>query len=31
MARPKTRTQSCDRNDALNRLAQAESFLLNAG
>lgn len=30
MARPKPRTQSCDRNDALNRLAQAESFLLAA-
>jgi hypothetical protein len=30
MARPKARTQSCDRNDALNRLAQAESFLLAA-
>jgi len=27
MARSKTRTQSCDRTDALNRLAQAESFL----
>ncbi|HLG00173.1 MAG TPA: hypothetical protein VI916_06865 [Acidimicrobiia bacterium] len=30
IARPRTRTQSCDRNDALNRLAQAESFLLAA-
>lgn len=30
MARPKARTQSCDRNDVLNRLAQAESFLLAA-
>ncbi len=30
MARPRTRTQSCDRSDALNRLAQAESFLLAA-
>jgi hypothetical protein len=30
MARPKTGTQSCDRSDALNRLAQAESFLLAA-
>lgn len=30
MARPKTRTQSCGRSDALNRLAQAESFLLAA-
>lgn len=27
MARSMTRTQSCDRDDALNRLAQAESFL----
>ena len=30
MARSKTRTQSCDRGDALTRLAQAESFLLAA-
>ena len=30
MARSKTRTQSCDRRDALNRLAQADSFLLAA-
>ena len=30
MARSKARTQPCDRNDALNRLAQAESFLLAA-
>mgnify|MGYP000333050045 CR=1 FL=1 len=30
MARPKTRSQPCDRNDALNRLAQAASFLLAA-
>ena len=30
MARSKTRMQSCDRSDALNRLAQAESFLLAA-
>lgn len=30
MARPRTRTQPCDRNDALNRLAQADSFLLAA-
>jgi hypothetical protein len=30
MARPKGRIQSCDRSDALNRLAQAESFLLAA-
>lgn len=30
MARPKPRIQSCDRHDALNRLAQAESFLLAA-
>jgi hypothetical protein len=30
MARPKSRTQSCGRSDALNRLAQAESFLLAA-
>lgn len=30
MARPRTRTQPCDRNDARNRLAQGESFLLAA-
>lgn len=30
MARSKTKTQSCDRNDALTRLAQSESFLLAA-
>ena len=30
MARPKTRIQSCDRSDALTRLAQSESFLLAA-
>lgn len=30
MARPKARTQSCDRSDALTRLAQAEAFLLAA-
>ena len=30
MARSKTRTQSCDRSDALTRLAQSESFLLAA-
>lgn len=30
MARSKTKTQSCDRSDALNRLAQGESFLLAA-
>lgn len=30
MARPKARTQPCDRSDALNRLAQADSFLLAA-
>ncbi len=30
MARPKGRTQACDRSDALNRLAQAEAFLLAA-
>jgi hypothetical protein len=30
MAGPKTRIRSCDRSDALNRLAQAESFLLAA-
>lgn len=30
MARSKTRTQSCNRSDALTRLAQAESFLLAA-
>lgn len=30
MARSKTRTQACDRGDARNRLAQAESFLLAA-
>ena len=30
MARSKTRTQSCDRSDALNRLAQADSFLVAA-
>ena len=30
MARSKARTQSCDRNDALIRLAQAESFFLAA-
>ncbi len=30
MARSRTRTQPCDRSDALNRLAQAESFLLAA-
>ncbi len=29
-ARSKTRNQPCDRSDALNRLAQAESFLLAA-
>ena len=28
MARSKTRTQSCDRSDALTRLAQSEAFLL---
>lgn len=27
MGRSRARTQSCDRSDALNRLAQAESFL----
>lgn len=31
MPRSKTRTQSCDRSDALNRLAQAESCLDAAG
>ncbi len=30
MARSKARTQSCDRSDALNRLAQADAFLLAA-
>jgi hypothetical protein len=30
MARSKTRTQPCDRGDALSRLAQAESFVLAA-
>lgn len=30
MARPKTRTQSCGRNDAISRLAQAEAFLFAA-
>ena len=30
MARSTTRTQSCDRSDALTRLAQSESFLLAA-
>jgi hypothetical protein len=30
MARSRTRTQSCGRSDALNRLAQAEAFLLAA-
>lgn len=30
MARQKGRTQACDRSDALNRLAQAEAFLLAA-
>ena len=30
MARPKMRTQSCDRRAALSRLAQAEAFLLAA-
>lgn len=30
MARPTKRTKSCDRSDALNRLAQAEAFLLAA-
>ncbi len=30
MARPKTRTQACDRTAALSRLAQAEAFLLAA-
>ncbi len=30
MARPKSRTQPCDRRDALNRLAQAESFVVAA-
>lgn len=30
MARPRTRTQPCDRSDALNRLTQAESFLIAA-
>jgi hypothetical protein len=30
MTRPKARTPSCDRSDALNRLAEAESFLLAA-
>jgi hypothetical protein len=30
MARSKARTQSCDRSDALTRLAQSESFLLAA-
>lgn len=29
-ARPKTRTQPCDRNHALSRLAQAESSLFTA-
>lgn len=30
MARPKSRTHPCDRRDALNRLAQAESFVVAA-
>ena len=30
MAQSKTRTQACDRSDALTRLARAESFLLAA-
>lgn len=30
MARPKTRTQPCDRTDARKRLASAEAFLLAA-
>jgi hypothetical protein len=30
MVRSKTRTQSCDRSDALTRLTQSESFLLAA-
>lgn len=30
MARPKTRTQSCGRSDALTRLTQAEAFILAA-
>ena len=30
MARSKTRTQPCDRGEALSRLAQAESFVLAA-
>lgn len=30
MARSKTRTQRCERSDALTRLAQAESFLFAA-
>lgn len=30
MARPKTRTQTCDRSAALSRLAQAEAFLFAA-
>lgn len=30
MARPRSRTQPCDRSAALNRLAQGESFLVAA-
>ena len=30
MARAKSRTQACNRQDAVNRLAQAESFLVAA-
>jgi hypothetical protein len=30
MVRPRSRTQSCDRSDALRRLAQAEAFLFAA-
>ena len=30
MARPKSRTQPCDRSAALTRLAQSESFLVAA-
>jgi hypothetical protein len=30
MARPKSRTQPCDRSGGMNRLAQADSFLMAA-